>query len=189
MIFEIFTAAALNASGSPNIPPTQSTPFVFLAVGALLISLSTLGFTIWNASRTRRSEQLKIARELMYRILDSRHTIDSLHDKRHGPQEDDENMNIKSFEWVRSISDLMNDIEEFKAYSIIEDIENRSDILLYKIRIHAVLEHVLVSRRNVSLEQSDAKSFYDQWISELEGRCKKGNEKRFAKVKAKTRQT
>ena len=179
MAFEIFTVA-VNTSGTPEIIVHPPSSFDYVALGAILISLGTLGFTIWNANRTRRSEQLKVARELMYSIIECRQVVDTLYDRyRASTPKDDQDRGLEVLEWVRSIGDLMYEIEEFRSFVTFQGIENKSEILLYKMRLHGLLEYVKVLRSGISLEDSQTKDHYDRWTTELREWCKKGNEKRL----------
>jgi hypothetical protein len=83
----------------------------FLAIAAIVVSLSTLFFTIWNTSRTRRSEQLKVVRELMLNIIERRQVLETVYRKNsRSPLTDNkENLEAKleAIEWNRSLSDLV----------------------------------------------------------------------------------
>ena len=114
-----------------------------VAIGAVLISLSTLGFSVWQWTRTRRSEQLKVSRELMYRIFERRQVLDAVFDGYTAtPPIAPTDVAHRTLEWTRSIRDFMFEIHEFRSYVNHQKIDKRSEILQYKKRLNGDLLYI-----------------------------------------------
>jgi hypothetical protein len=151
---------------------------------AITISLSTLGFSIWQWTRTRKSEQLKIARELTYSIHGSRQILDAFFDRYNvSPPKEERDYRLRAVEWIRSLGDFMYEIEEFKFFIVFQGKENNNEILNYKMRLLVDLTYVQELRRLLPFEDQKTREHYDKWITELREWCEKGNERRIQKAK------
>ncbi|MPZ07261.1 MAG: hypothetical protein GEU26_12745 [Nitrososphaeraceae archaeon] len=157
-----------------------------IAIVALIISTITacataiaLSFNIWHTSRTRRSEELKVARELMNRIWDGRKVLDDYYERYIASPPKNEELKIRAYEWANLVGDLIYEIEGFRAYVITGEIKNRTDVELHKIRIFVVLQRIENLRNLIPIEPKEPKDVSDRWIVELKKWCREGNEGRL----------
>jgi hypothetical protein len=204
MTSEVF-AQVINASSPLANPSTQSTPFDILAVGALIISLSTLGFTIWNASRTRKSEQFKIAREMMNSLLEMyKEMQDKMNRSYSRPLKTPENEKDvhysevgEQYDQLTKASFMRNMIEEFKLFVQQQGIGKSPMILLYKLRVLDIASSVTVTfmyslhryrepeetnqelRDMIKRENEELKKWYEQ----VQEWCGEGNEDYMERLK------
>jgi hypothetical protein len=117
----------------------------------------------------------------MYRIFECRQVLDSLFDRYNAsPPKEDRDRKLRALEWNRCLGDLMYEIEEFRAFVIFHDIGKRIEILLYKMRVRAILGYVLALRDIIPLEDQKTKEHYDDWIKMLRKWCEEGNEERLS---------
>jgi hypothetical protein len=191
MAFEIF-ASAINASSAPDNLVTSAldnlvtswkasdTIAVVALIVSAIISVATISVNAWFTSRTRRSEQLKVARELMNRILESEKPVAALLDKYlTSPPKDEKIRKLGTAQWIDNVGVILIGVQNFKHEVERGQINNESDIKLYKKQLFGVLIytkglHEIFSDLNGLLTKD--REQIDGWITDLMAWCREGNE-------------
>lgn len=145
---------------------------IAVSISAFIISGATFIVNSWRWSRTRRSDELKVARDITDRLAKKTERLDDFFNDHYQESSEKEiDAVLRKKIWQQHLSAFLSDAEEFKYHVENKEITHKYDIYFYKVKLKG---HLSRAQTYIGLIPPPDTGFIANWIKELIEWCDKG---------------